>query len=488
MRQGSQISREASDDGRRAGVGSTDPSHQRRRILPLSIRTSLVIVLLVPLVTVVGLASTLVVHQLSTRHHAVSARQSSLTLDALLRARVDLYAEYIPSEAVVVARGYKVSPATLNSLLGVNVQAELIHSRRVVDQQAAFGPEGAFRTQYAQLVRLRHAIDAATASPTEVATLFNGFGAQIEDRWQDTLNSLSYTNASSDSATTKSRLAALGLSFDAFTSGLGEENLKGGGSLETLLTATATPAQVQNLIVSHQQFETATASFPGALGPHGAAAWKSLTGARPTREFAGYVQTGIAVGLGHLAPPIATSSNAIGGIARIEVAWADSLTKLVLASSVDLRTATADQASAATHTLVLTCILTFLLVVLVVGAVVVFSRQVRRPLDDIVAAATSVREGRARHPCTRRVRAQGAGAGRGGVQRHGLHAPGRAGASHRALRRRARRTGSDAPVARTNGRCAPDRAQPTASISSGRGSRARSAAGSGRRVIRSPGS
>ena len=435
--------------------------------------------LLVPLVTVVGLASTLVAHQLSTRHHAVSARQSSLTLDALLRARVDLYAEYIPSEAVVVARGYKVSPATLNSLLGVNVQAELIHSRRVVDQQAAFGPEGAFRTQYAQLVRLRHAIDAATASPTEVATLFNGFGAQIEDRWQDTLNSLSYTNASSDSATTKSRLAALGLSFDAFTSGLGEENLKGGGSLETLLTATATPAQVQNLIVSHQQFETATASFPGALGPHGAAAWKSLTGARPTREFAGYVQTGIAVGLGHLAPPIATSSSAIGGIARIEVAWADSLTKLVLASSVDLRTATADQASAATHTLVLTCILTFLLVVLVVGAVVVFSRQVRRPLDDIVAAATSVREGELDIPALdesgpkelalaaaafndmastlRAVQAQAIALSEGELDGPVLtrQLPGRTGAALQT-----------AP-------------QPTASISSGRGSRARSAAGAG---------
>ena len=261
-----------------------------------------------------GVSSTVVARQLSTRRQAVSASQSSLTLDALLRARVDLYDEYIPSQAIVVARSYQVTPAALNSLLGVNVEAELLAARRAVDRQMVFVAGHAFHTEYAQLTRLRHAIDHSTASAGEVAALFNRVGSDLTSQWQDTFNDLSYADQSADSSTTKTRLTALDSSFDAFTSGLGEENLQGGGSLETLLTTTATPAQVQSLIVSHEQFVASTRSFPASLGPHGTAAWKALAGSTIATRFGAYVQTGIAVGLGHLPPPFATSSTEIGEI------------------------------------------------------------------------------------------------------------------------------------------------------------------------------
>ena len=380
-----ETSRFSSDAGTARGLVS--------RLFPLSIRTSFVVILLVPLLIVMGVSSTVVAHQLSTRSQAESARQSSLTLDALLRARVDLYDEYIPSQAIVVGRAYQVSPATLNSLLGFNVKAELVAARRAVDRQIVFGASGAFHTEHTQLAQLRRAIDHATASGSEVAALFNRIASEITDQWQDTFDNLSYADASADSPTTKERLSALNSSFAAFTSGLGEENLQGGGSLETLLTATATAAQVQSLIVSHEQFVASTRSFPASLGPQGAAAWKALADGPVATRFAAYVQTGIAVGLGHLAPPFATSSSEIGEIGRVEVAWATSLTGVVLASSVDLRNATADQANSATRTLAVTYALTALLVVLALGAVLILSRQVRRPLDHIVAAATSVQEG-----------------------------------------------------------------------------------------------
>ncbi len=285
-----------------------------RRLFPLSIRTSFVVILLVPLLIVIGISSTVVAHQLATRRQAVSARQSSLTLDALLRARVDLYDEYIPSQAIVVSHAYQVTPSALNALLGLNVQAELVVARRAVDRQMVFGPAGAFHTEYAQLARLRRAIDRSAASGSQVATLFNHIGSGITSQWQDTFNNVSYTDPSSDSSLTKARLTALDSSFGAFTSGLGEENLQGGGSLETLLTATATPAQVQSLIVSHEQFVASTRSFPASLGPHGAAAWKALADSSVATQFEASVQTGIAVGLGHLAPPFATSSSQIGEI------------------------------------------------------------------------------------------------------------------------------------------------------------------------------
>jgi len=381
------------DEHSRSSSDAGASRHLGNGLFPLSIRTLFVVILIVPLLIVMGVSWTVVARQLSTRRHAESARQSSLTLDALLRARVDLYDEYIPSQAIVVARAYQVSPATLNSLLGVNVQSELVAARRTVDRLVVFGATGAYHTEYAQLTDLRRGIDHATASGNEVAAVFNQIGSKITDRWQATFNSLSRADESSDSPITKARLSALDSSFGALTSGLGEENLSGGGSLETLLTATATPAQVQSLIVSHEQFVTSTRSFPASLGPHASAAWISLTDGPIATRFDSYVQTGIAVGLGHLVPPFATNSTEIGEIGRVEVAWASSLTDVVLASSVDLRTATVDQANSATHALIVTYTLTSLLLVLALGAVRILSRQVRRPLDRIVAAATSVQEG-----------------------------------------------------------------------------------------------
>ena len=349
--------------------------------------------MLVPMVVAVSLASTVVVHQLSSRHVAVATRRSSLALDSLLRARVDIYAEYIPSQSIVTARAYGVGLSALDALLGVDVQSELNVARRAVDQQAAFGRDGPFHADYIRLVALRKAVDHSTATAAGVTAMFNQIDGMIERRWQDTYDTMVDTSESTATATTRHRLQALGSTFQAFTAGVGEENLRSGGSLETLLTSVGTSAQVEDLIVSHQQFEDSTRSFPGSLGPRATVAWKALTDDALTTQFSAYVQTAITTGLGHLPPPVAVDSAGISPIARAEVAWANSLSALVLASSADLRTATAAQAGAATTTLILTCLLMLAFFALVLGTVFFLGRQVRRPLDRMVAAASSVREG-----------------------------------------------------------------------------------------------
>ena len=303
-----------------------------------------------------------------------------------------MYDEYVPTAAILAATEYHISPATLDSLLGVNFQADLTTARRAMDGLAAFKRGGPFASDYSGLVALRRSADRGTASPKEVETFFNDLGSTIDARWESKFDQLLTSSEASDSPSTKARLTGLGASFDAFTSGLGEESLKGGGSLETVLTAPATPDEVQSLIVSHQQFESAVAGFPAALGPHGAAAWKTLMASRPDAAFRGDVQSGIAAGLGGT-PPLATDASGIGAVGRSEVAWADSLTDLVLASSADLRAATAAQARSATTTLYVVSLFMLFLVLTAVGAVVILDRAVRRPLARIVDAAESVREG-----------------------------------------------------------------------------------------------
>ena len=66
---------------------STRPTRHRWRLFPLSIRTSLVALVFLPLAIAVGLASTVVANQSSVRGQALMARQSSLVLNSLLRAR-----------------------------------------------------------------------------------------------------------------------------------------------------------------------------------------------------------------------------------------------------------------------------------------------------------------------------------------------------------------------------------------------------------------
>ena len=145
-----------------------------------SLWVSLVIVALIPLVVALVISSTVVFTQVSSRRQAVSARQSSLVLDSLLRARVSIYQEYVASAAIVAAQANHLTVAQLDALLGTNFPAELARARRQVNSQAAFGPRGEFASSYAQLVALRKTVDQKTATPLGVETYFNESGH--EDR------------------------------------------------------------------------------------------------------------------------------------------------------------------------------------------------------------------------------------------------------------------------------------------------------------------
>jgi diguanylate cyclase (GGDEF)-like protein len=351
-----------------------------------------------PLAIAVGLASTVVVNQSAVRGQALMARQSSLVLNSLLRARIDVYAEYVASASIVAAQTYHVSAAELDSLTGVNVQATLVDARRTVDRQKVFRPKGEFAPDYAELLVLRRAITRGSASPAKVESFFNGFGSTIDARWDGVFDSLSKSSQTADSVDTKNRLAALGSSFDAFTSGLGEESLQGGGSLETVLVNTVTAAGTESLIISHQQFEATVSNFPAALGPQGAAAWEALVHDRLSSRFEGYVSLGITAGLGSRVPPYAGKTTEISEIAKSEVEWANSLTAVVIASSADLRVATASQAGTATRDLTLTFLSMLLLVLGAIGSVLAFGRAIRRPLARIASALKSVQEGELEFP------------------------------------------------------------------------------------------
>ena len=161
-------------------------------------------------------------------------------------------------------------------LIGIDFQADLVSARKVDDRQSVFGPTGALATRYRQLLTIRRSVDRGTANGTTVQEFFNSLGSYLDTAWRNTFKQLSVANQSSATRATRDRLTALGTTFDVFTSGIGEENLVHGGSLETVLTSDATPLEVQDLIVSHQKFQDSVLGFPAGLGSKAAAAWKTL--------------------------------------------------------------------------------------------------------------------------------------------------------------------------------------------------------------------
>jgi diguanylate cyclase (GGDEF)-like protein len=295
--------------------------------------------------------------------------------------------------AIVSARAYHLTESGLDALLGIDFQSNLITARQVVDRQPIFKSHGALAKNYRELVTLRHRVDGGSADSGAVQAFFNQLGSRIDARWQRTFDRLSIASQSSASLPAKNDFIALNASFQAFTSGINEEDLPEGGSLETLLTAPATPQEVQDLIVSRQQFEASARDFPHGLGPQAKRAWKAMADNRLTKEFSGDVQLAIAVGLRNQPPPFATNTRGIGAIGMSEVEWEGGLTKLVLASSADLRVTTSNEAASASKTLAVVFFLMVLLMLAVAAAVFTLDRAIRRPLARLVAAAESVRVG-----------------------------------------------------------------------------------------------
>jgi len=367
------------------------PAHRRRSLFPLSVRAWLAIAMVLPLAAAVVLASAVVSNQMTRLRQANAANQSTLTLDSLVRAQVDLFTEYVPSEAIVAARAYHLSTPALDKLLGADVQAELAASRRAVDSQPVFEAGGAFAGDRVALDAVRRSIDRGQATQSSVETVYNRLRAAVGARWVNTFARLRATSQG-DSPVTTARLASLDLAFNAYTTGLEEENPAGGGSLENVLTAGSTPTELRGIIAANQQYTEAVAGFPGALGPEAAAAWHTFTTNRLSVEISQLVNVAIVSGLNDR-PPAFDNSAAISSIARSELEWSLSLPKLVLASSADLRAATAVQTRSATRDLWLAAGLMGILLLATAAALLAMSRAIRRPLARMVSAATSVREG-----------------------------------------------------------------------------------------------
>ena len=369
-------------------TSSSATQRKHRHLFPLSLRASLVLVVLAPIAATVGFASTTAAARLSSRNEAVTARTATLELDALVKARAAIADEDVPTAAIVYAAAYHVSPAGLDALLGIDFQAELVAARKMVDSQTVLRTTPSLEADYAELESLRGAEAHGKVSYAEVQAFFGKFGSAIDTRWLSSFATLSNETDASAPVATRTGLTVLRSAFTAFTSGQQQTTF----TLD-LLTATSTAAQVESLIDVTEQFQSSVQSFPGQLGPRGAAAWEAIKRSPQVRQFNASVQLAIQVGLRHEAPPYATDLKAHASVFTAAVERAATLTSLVLAAATDLLTVSAVQERSATDGLVTDLLAMALLLGIALGGVVTLSRAAGRPLARFVSAAAAVRAG-----------------------------------------------------------------------------------------------
>lgn len=371
-----------------AGVRSAEVRPRRRPAL--GIRAYLLMMVLVPAIASVALASSAANSRWADRSRSVTTRSATLGLDELMNARAALTYEYVPSAAIVDASTLGISIARLDALLGIDFAGDMASARQRVNGQSVLHHDPALASDFASLLSLRRGIDAHTASFAEVQTFYTRFTDIIDGEWSSAFDKLAtrINGASWTSATIGNDVDALRKSFSAFTAGLDQS-----GFTEQILTTPSTSQIVAELIGANALFASSTSGFPAGLGPKATAAWNSLKHDTKIQRFDAAVMLAVTTGLRHAPPPYATNLTANAEVFEGEIAKVNDLTALVLAESSDLRTTASASEDIATRAFVVEISILAGLAVLMVGILLWVARSFGRPLSRLVGAAQAVREG-----------------------------------------------------------------------------------------------
>jgi diguanylate cyclase (GGDEF)-like protein len=364
------------------------PTRQRRSLLPLSLRTSLALILLVPIAVTVAFAVTSASGTWSSRREAMTARSGSLKLDALVDARTAIDEEYVPSAAIANGLARHLSVTTLDRLLGVDLESELVAARHAVDRLTVLRSSPPLAAYFSKLVSLRRAESKGTASLSAIEALFSKFIAVVDAMSLTSLGELSRQAEGSAPAQVSRSLAAYGAAYTAFTSGAQQVGLT-----DAILISRSTPSQTEHLIAITAELATAVAPFPHELGPRAARAWSAFKQSSQDRQFTASVQLAIQVGLRRGPPPYATNIPANAAALRAEIGYLASLTTVVAAASADLGAVTMAEEDAATTLFATKLIGAALLLALEICAGFLLAGAVDRRLARLVLAASAINNG-----------------------------------------------------------------------------------------------
>ncbi|MGA2211326.1 MAG: diguanylate cyclase [Acidimicrobiales bacterium] len=357
----------------------------------LGIRSSLLMMVLVPTLATAALAASAAVGKWVQRDQSVQTRSATLELDALMSARAAVTDEYVPAAAIIYAKGRGLTISELSKVLDIDFASDLTNSQRLVRQQTILQTSPKLTADYGALQALQAHINSETATYAQIQAVFGRLTSAIDDEWIARFNQLSTVTdrTGSTPGVVVDDVTALHLVFSAFTAGLKQSTF----AEQILAGPTYSSSDVAGLIASNEQYSTATEGFPGLLGKRATAAWKTLGQDPLITSFNKAASLAERAGLANKPPPYLDSTVANAAVFKGEIRKVNDLTALVLAAAADLRTTASSQESAATGSFVLALILLGSLSALMIGAALALAASVSRPLARIARAARSVRKG-----------------------------------------------------------------------------------------------
>ncbi len=350
----------------------------------------LALVLLVPLTALAALTGSSAAK--SRTQHQVSARveRDATKLGELMAARVLVAHEYVPSSALAAAAAFKISPAQVKQIFGIDYQAQLRDARKPLDANAALRSDPILVADLQRLYQLRPLIDNGSATADTIRTFFERLEADVDNVWRVRFQAMQHNieKLTGKTGLVAQRVDALSDSFAvlmAATSRAQQSNL--------VVNGPGTPASVKLLIEANGAFASSTNEFPAGLGPRATAAWNTWLADPQARAWEKTITQTVDTALAGRTSPLATDLVAYGAAFTKEPRWLTELTAVTVGASTDMSDVAHREALSADRSYRAEVAVFGLSVLLAAGATILLARAVVRPLRRLAAAARRVAEG-----------------------------------------------------------------------------------------------
>jgi diguanylate cyclase (GGDEF)-like protein len=361
-----------------------------RRRRRARVATLLLLVLLIPLTALAALTGSSAVTRWSDREAADEIQGDSTALSALMACRIAMLDEYVPSAALAQAADFGLDAKKINDMFGIDYAAAVRQVRPRTDRASALRVYPPLKADYAQLVQLRPSIDAGHAKFSAVVGLFNRFVADVDTIWQARFDHLRRAVGTSSGALglLSQQVEATSDTFAVLTAAQRVST-----QTELVVKGPGTPRSVKALIEARSTFAAYSAGFPGRLGPHAAAAWRTWQHDPAALEWEKVVAQTVDYALAGRRSPLAGSILAYGSAFSKEPRWLNELTAVIGGASTDMKEVARREELAATGSYQFDAFVFALSVLFVASATLLMTRAVVRPLRRLAASARRVAEG-----------------------------------------------------------------------------------------------
>ncbi len=371
------------------GALSVEPTSTSRTRFRLKVRSILVLVVLLPIVSTGILTGIASYSQWNNRQGAKAAAQDAQALQEVAYARAKINDIRVPAMAVSFAAQLGVDETELGLLLHLNFPEYMKTGKQAIASDPVFVSTPTLRADTQELYSILPKIPIGTIAFNTVKDFMTKYALDIDNLWYSDYRKLQDNIKTWQPPGSFSiHLDALRQTYVAF--------LNGGNEIEGAIYVNegeeGAPAKLE-LIQAAGNFASASAEFSNNLGPLGNKAWDQLKASQAAKSFNFTIAQGIYTALYGGTPAFSSNVSLAGAAMRNGLDYLSRLSELVRSASLDLYNVANSQAASASRQFVTEVSLLFLLVVVSVGGILFAGRTLTKPLKGLSDAAQKVQSG-----------------------------------------------------------------------------------------------